>query len=136
MFIKDAADVGKFGVDMAETFQGRIITGRGDAESVAVEVLNFIVADVDRIIRFLNITGLQPETIRESAKSPLFLLGVLDYVSKDEELLKAIEKELNIRPSAIQVAIVQLTPEPEGKHLPPAGRATPAPTLPRRSLFR
>src|SRR5215213_545317 len=33
--------------DMAETFQGRVIIGRADAESLAIQVLNFIVADVD-----------------------------------------------------------------------------------------
>jgi hypothetical protein len=54
---------------------------------LGLKVLAFIVADVDRIIQFLNITGLQPETIRESAQSTLFLQGVLDYVSKDDELL-------------------------------------------------
>ena len=61
-----------------------------DAEDLAIQVLNFIVADLDRMIQFLNVTGLQPETIRESAKSPLFLLGGLDYVSRDDELLKAV----------------------------------------------
>ena len=54
---------------MTETFQGRGIAGQSDAESVAIQVLNFIVADVDRIIQFLNVTGLQPETIRTSATS-------------------------------------------------------------------
>ena len=49
---------------MMETFQGRAIAGRGDAESIAIHVLNFIVADVDRIVKFLNVTGLQPKTIR------------------------------------------------------------------------
>jgi hypothetical protein len=53
---------------------------RGPAASEAVDALGikvpaFIVADVDRIIQFLNVTGLQPETIRESAQSSLFLLG-------------------------------------------------------------
>jgi hypothetical protein len=44
-------------------------------DALGIEVLAFIVADVDRIIQFLNVTGLQPETIRESAQSSLFLLG-------------------------------------------------------------
>ena len=34
-------------------------------DALGIKVLAFIVADVDRIIQFLNITGLQPETIRE-----------------------------------------------------------------------
>ena len=66
-------DLDMAGANMTETFQGRVIAGRGDAESIAIQVLNFIVDDVDRIIQFLNVTGLQPETIRESATSSHFL---------------------------------------------------------------
>jgi hypothetical protein len=95
--------------------------------------LNFIVADVDRIIQFLNVTGLQPETIRASATSSHFLLGVLEYVAKDDELLKAIDQELKIRPAAILVAIVHLSPEPEAK--PSDKKGDTAPQLPRRNLF-
>ena len=118
---------------MTEKFQGRIIAGRSDAESVAIQVLNFIVADVGRIIRFLNVTGLQPETIRTSATSSQFLLGVLEYVAKDDELLKAINQELQVRPTAILAAIVHLSPEPEAK--PAARKVNAAPQLPRRNLF-
>jgi hypothetical protein len=118
---------------MTETFQGRTIAGRGDAESVAIQVLNFIVADVDRIIQFLNVTGLQPETIRTSARSSRFLLGVLEYVAKDDELLKAIDQELKIRPTAILAAIVHLSPEPQAKQSDK--KADAAPQLRRRNLF-
>jgi hypothetical protein len=125
----DTADV-----DMTETFQGRIIAGRDDAESIAIQVLNFIVADVDRIIQFLNVTGLQPETIRESATSSHFLLGVLEYVANDDELLRAIDQELKVRPAAILTAIVQLSPEHEAK--PIDKNVDAAPQLTRRNLFQ
>jgi hypothetical protein len=119
--------------DMTETFQGRTITGRGDAESIAIQVLNFIVADVDRIIQFLNVTGLQPETIGESATSSHFLLGVLEYVAKDDELLKVVDQEMKIRPAAILAAVVHLSPEPEVKPLDK--KVDAGPQLPRRNLF-
>jgi len=119
---------------MTETFQdSRSIAGRSDAESVAIQVLNFIVADVDRIIQFLNVTGLQPETIRASATSSHFLLGVLEYVAKDDELLKAIDQELKLRPAAILAAIVHMSPEPEAK--PSDKKVDADPQLPRRNLF-
>ncbi|WP_262266274.1 DUF3572 domain-containing protein [Microvirga yunnanensis] len=118
---------------MTESFQGGGITGRGDAESIAIQVLNFIVADVDRIIQFLNVTGLQPETIRASAQSSQFLLGVLEYVAKDDELLKAIDQGLKIRPTAILAAIMHLSPEPEAKTSDK--KVDVAPQLPRRNLF-
>ena len=119
---------------MTGTFQGRAIAGRSDAESVAIQVLNFIVSDVDRIIQFLNITGLQPETIRASATSSHFLLGVLEYVAKDDELLKTIDQELKIRPAAILAAIVHLSPEPEAE--PSDRKVDAAPNLPRRNLYQ
>ena len=119
---------------MTETFQGRVVAGRGDAESIAIQVLNFIVVDVDRIIQFLNVTGLQPETIRESATSSDFLLGVLEYVAKDDELLKAIDQEMQIRPAAILLAITLLSQEPENSPLDK--KIDPASQLPRRNLFR
>jgi hypothetical protein len=46
-----------------------------NADALGIKVPAIIVADVDRIIQFLNVTGLQPETIREPAQSSLFLLG-------------------------------------------------------------
>jgi Protein of unknown function (DUF3572) len=118
---------------MTETFQGRTMVNRGDTESIAIQVLNFIVADVDRIIQFLNVTGLQPETIRASARSSHFLLGVLEYVAKDDELLKAIDQELKIRPVAVLAATVHLSPEPEAMRADKKAKAAPQP--PRRNLF-
>ena len=103
-------------------------------DDLGIKVLAFIVADVDRIIQFLNITGLQPETIRASAQSTLFLQGVLDYVSKDDELLKAIHQELNIAPAAILGALGHQTPASETK--PPDKKTEAGPPLPRRNLFK
>ncbi|MBQ0819964.1 DUF3572 family protein [Microvirga sp. HBU67558] len=119
---------------MTEPFQRGGITGRGGAESIAIQVLNFIVEDVARIIQFLNVTGLQPETIRASARSSHFLLGVLEYVAKDDELLKAIDQGIKIRPVAILAAIVHLSPEPKVEPLDVEVDA--APQLPRRNLFQ
>jgi hypothetical protein len=121
--------------NMTETFQGREVVGLGDAEGIAIQVLNFIVTDDDRIVQFLNVTGLQPETMRDAAKSPDFLLGVLEYVSKDEGLLKAVEQELDIRPAAILVAIVHLSP---GIEVEPVEKPSSLklPGLPKRNLFQ
>ncbi len=122
---------------MTEAVRGRAVKGRADAETIAVEIFNFIVADVDRIIRFLNITGLQPETIRESARSAHFLQGVLDYAIKDDELLRTIHKELGIWPATILAASEHLTPEPKGgpESDPASTKIELSPQLPRRSLF-
>lgn len=106
-----------------------------DSEDLAIRLFEWIVADIDRIIQFLNVTGLQPETLRESAKSPLFLLGVLDYVSKDDELLKKVHEDLGLRHEIIMAAVAHLAPKPETTK---AAEKKPESQshLPRRSLFR
>jgi hypothetical protein len=117
-----------------ETGSKRRSAASETVDALGINVLAFIVADVDRIIRFLNVTGLQPETIRESAQSSLFLLGVLDYVSNDDELLRALHQELNIAPAAILTALGNQTPASETKPLDTKTEA--APPLPRRNLFK
>ncbi len=106
-----------------------------DAQDLAIKILNFIVVDMDRMIQFLNVTGLQPETIRASAKSPHFLLGVLDYVSKDDELLRTVHQELGIRPAAILMAAAHPPPKPEPR-VTAEKRVTPSSALPRRTLYQ
>ena len=118
---------------MAETGSKHRPAASEAVDALGIKVLAFIVADVDRIIQFLNVTGLQPETIRESAQSSLFLLGVLDSMSKDDELLRAIHQELNIAPAAILTALGHQTPTSETKPLD--GKIEAAPSLPRRNLF-
>jgi len=110
-------------------------TGRGGSEDLAIRVFEWIAADIDRIIQFLNVTGLQPETLRESATSSHFLLGVLDYVTKDEELLKKIHADLTIRPETIMAAVGHMAPKPELTQVADK-RPENESQLPRRSLFR
>lgn len=119
---------------MSEDVPDRESPRRGDPEGLGLQVFEFIVADVDRIIQFMNITGLQPETLRESAKAPDFLLGVLEYVSKDDDLLKAIHNEIGIPPDAILAATGHRTTAPGST---PASDKKPEsrPLPPRRSLF-
>jgi hypothetical protein len=120
------------GVEETGSKRGPAVSETVDA--LGIKVLAFIVEDVDRIIRFLNVTGLQPETIREAAQSSLFLLGALDYVSNDDELLRALHQELNIAAAAILTALGNQTPASETK---PLDRKTEAaPPLPRRNRFR
>ena len=59
----------------------------GTAEGVAIEALSFIAADAQLFSRFLRITGLELENLREAADDPSFLAGVLDFVIADERTL-------------------------------------------------
>lgn len=58
-----------------------------EAEAIAVEALGFLASDVERLGRFLSLTGLAPDTVRAAAGSPGFLAAVLDHLAQDESLL-------------------------------------------------
>jgi hypothetical protein len=85
--------------------------GREEAESLALRTLSYIASDGDRLSRFLGVTGLSPETIRQSAASPGFFAAVLDYVAADESLLIELSGFLETRPEHIMEAHRTLSPQ-------------------------
>ncbi|MEM8811614.1 MAG: DUF3572 domain-containing protein [Pseudomonadota bacterium] len=58
-----------------------------EADGVAIAALGFMARDPSRLDRFLALTGLTPDSIREAAADPGFLASVLDYMMNDEALL-------------------------------------------------
>jgi hypothetical protein len=80
------------------------------AEAMALKAFAFLTADEERLERFLAISGLRPDTIREAAAAPGFFAGILDYVAADEPLLMALAKELSIKPERIMEAHRTLSP--------------------------
>jgi hypothetical protein len=74
------------------------------AEGLAIAALGFIAAEPDRLGRFLAMTGIGPESIRDAAREPRFLGGVLDHIVADEELLLAFAAERDIDPEHVVLA--------------------------------
>ena len=74
------------------------------AEVLAIQALGFIAQDEERLGRFLALTGMGPGEIREAAREPHFLVGVLNYVAGDEHLLLAFAGHAGIDPGTIAVA--------------------------------
>jgi hypothetical protein len=74
------------------------------AEELAIAALGFIAAEPERLGRFLAITGIGPGSIRDAAREPRFLAGVLDHVATDESLLLAFAAEHEIDPDALMRA--------------------------------
>ena len=74
------------------------------AEVLAIQALGFIAQDGERLGRFLAITGMGPSEIREAARERHFLVGVLDYVSGDEQLLVAFAGHAGVDPATIAIA--------------------------------
>jgi hypothetical protein len=81
-----------------------------EAESIALSAFSVLAADDERLSRFLDLSGLRPETIRKAAASPGFLGAVLDHVASHEELLLAVADALSTRPERIMEARRTLSP--------------------------
>jgi hypothetical protein len=79
-------------------------TAREAAETVAIQALSFIAAEPERLGRFLGITGIGPAQIRDAAREPGFLAGVLDYLAGDERLLTDFARETDHDPITISQA--------------------------------
>jgi Protein of unknown function (DUF3572) len=68
---------------------------------LAIQALGFIAQEPDRLGAFLTVTGLPPELIREAAREPGFLAGVLEHMLGDENLLVAFSQSAGIDPAEI-----------------------------------
>ncbi|MCJ2098071.1 DUF3572 domain-containing protein [Methylobacterium sp. E-046] len=73
----------------------------------------WIAGDEDRLLPFMAASGLSPDTLRESAREPAFLVGVLDHVMGDENVLLACATALEIKPERIAEAWQRLSPRPD-----------------------
>ena len=79
-------------------------TAAADAETIAIRALQFIAADGERLARFLSITGIGPETLRQAAAEPGFLAQVLEFVGEDESLLLAFAANAALAPATVAAA--------------------------------
>lgn len=77
-------------------------------EILAIHALGFLGADTDRFERFLSLTGMTIDSVREAAGSKHFLKGVLEHILTDESLLLVFCAETNTPPEAIQPAARRL----------------------------
>jgi Protein of unknown function (DUF3572) len=85
------------------------MTGPEAAEHVAIRALSFIGADPERLGGFLAVTGLGPGDIRQAAREPRFLAGVLEFLAGDERLLLAFAESEDIDPVTVMFAIEALS---------------------------
>jgi hypothetical protein len=77
---------------------------KDEAETIAAKALNFLARDAERLVRFLDLSGLNPGSIREAARDSGFLAGVLDYVCGDQALLLGFADQCDVTPSAVEKA--------------------------------
>jgi hypothetical protein len=70
-------------------------------QTTAIAALGFLAAEPERLDRFLSITGLGPQNLREAAADPGFFVSVLDYLAGDEKLLVSFAAEQGFAPEAV-----------------------------------
>ncbi|MBV9259789.1 MAG: DUF3572 domain-containing protein [Pseudolabrys sp.] len=74
------------------------------AETLAIQALNYIAEDTERLGRFLALTGIGPADIRTAAHEPRFLAGVLDHIAGNEALLIKFAVECGVPPGVVKAA--------------------------------
>ncbi|MCK7475588.1 MAG: DUF3572 domain-containing protein [Rhodopseudomonas palustris] len=74
------------------------------AEIVAVQALSFLASQPERLARFLAETGIGPATLRSAAADPQFLVGVLDFLLRDDEAVQALPQRLICTPTTVAAA--------------------------------
>ena len=77
---------------------------RQAAEALAVAALSFLASEPEHLGGFLAATGVGPDQIRNAARDPSFLSGVLDHFSGNEPLLIAFAQQQGIDPTEIERA--------------------------------
>ena len=74
------------------------------AEIVAIQALNFIAGDPERLGLFLAETGIGPQNLRAAAADPAFLASVLDFVLRDDATVQAFAKASELHPTNVAAA--------------------------------
>jgi len=69
-----------------------------DNETLALQVVQFLAGDADRLGRFLALSGIAPADLKNTLNEPAFLGGVLDYLLGDETLLQEFCANAGVSP--------------------------------------
>jgi hypothetical protein len=78
------------------------------AADIAARALLFLAEDPGRLGRFLAVTGLGPETLRQQARNPEMLAAALGHVMEDESTLLTFAANAGIEPELLVPALATL----------------------------
>lgn len=82
-----------------------------NAIDIAIAGLQFIAGDNEQLSRFVALTGMGPDEMRQAANSQAFLEAVIDFFMGDEPTLLAFAASANIDPENIPAAKFALSPD-------------------------
>ena len=77
---------------------------RSAAETFALKALAFLAGEAESLGRFLALSGLDPQDLRERVDDPLLLAAVLDFLLQDDELLSAFAQREGMDAKIIHTA--------------------------------
>jgi hypothetical protein len=84
------------------------------AEIIAIRALGYLAQNGEHLSRFLGLTGLTIETLRNDAGSHQVLAAVLDHLTGDESLMLAFAASAAIAPQDVAAARARLSRPEDG----------------------
>ena len=72
-----------------------------DPQALALTALGWVLTDEDRAARFLALTGLTPDGLREGLGQPGTMLAVIDFLCANERDLVAAAEALGVSPERL-----------------------------------
>ena len=78
---------------------------RAEAQEIAIRALTFLAGDAEHMSRFLALSGMGPQDIRDNADSAHFHMALLEHLMNDEALLLTFCGNENIDPQLIAPAL-------------------------------
>jgi hypothetical protein len=78
--------------------------GAVQAEEVAGTVLGWLAGEPDMLSRFLALSGMQAQQLRDAVDDPQFLAGMIDFLMAHEPTLMAFCEATETKPEAVAAA--------------------------------
>ncbi|WP_062015871.1 DUF3572 domain-containing protein [Aureimonas sp. AU4] len=83
-----------------------------DPQAIAIDALGFIATDPKLMNRFLDLSGIEADGIRQAAAEAGFLVGVLDFLLANEPDLITFDHATLNSPDVVQMARQKLEARP------------------------
>ena len=74
------------------------------AEETAGAILGWLASEPDMLGRFLALSGVQPNQLRNAVNDPGFLSGMIDFLMQHEPTLMAFCEATTTKPEAVAAA--------------------------------
>lgn len=75
-----------------------------DSHETAIAILGWLASEPEMLARFLALSGLQPNMLRQAVNDPGFLAGLTDFLMSHEPDLMAFCDATGTRPEDVEAA--------------------------------